>query len=155
MYISLDTIIMIIGGIILTTVIYFVCKKVSLNIIKSETGISDSVVNRMMQNEDEHYMFFKVTKNILIGTWIIIIVVIILFFGTSVKKKGPDLGATQTLQESKEYIPPTKEAIEESNKIGLTEKEDAIEKEVREDQQKSSDDYEEFLKKSLENVNKN
>lgn len=145
-----DTTILIWVGacILFNIIVWFTVKAVGKSILKNKLSNND-----IRDGLDKFNKIFSILRPINLGIWTIIIAILFIFHGTARNVPHDDMGATTTINEVKKFEPPTSEIIEIINDESLKEKESVIEKEVKQEQQKSSDDYEEFLKKSLESVN--
>jgi len=143
-----------------TTILIWVGACILFNIILWVTikAVGRSILKKKLLNVDitagldKFNRIFSILRPINIGAWVIIIAILFIFHGTSRNVPHNDMGAVTTINEVKKFEPTTSEVIKIINDESLKEKENIIEKEVKQEQQKSSDDYEEFLKNSLEGV---
>ena len=93
--------------------------------------------------------FWDMAKVVNILVWVVIIAGFLLFHSNVGKNNDPaDMGATQTQQEAAETVPVTKEEIKSTNKYSLKEKEVIRKAQIADEQQKSRDEFSDFLNNS-------
>ena len=86
--------------------------------------------------------------------WVVIVFVIVIFFGTKKYIPHQDMGAKTTQNEAREHEQLLPEVIEDVNLNSIKEKEISIREEVKKEQKESSNEYENFLKETMKNIEK-
>ena len=128
----------------LLTVIYWFSKR-ALDVTNEGSESRDSIESRI----DIFNRTWKLVRTSFFCFWVVL-VAILLLFGTYVVRVAdqPGMGAIPAEEKAQEHQPATPEQIEEANDNALTDKEEARDKEVKEDQEQSQKDYQKFLKEA-------
>jgi hypothetical protein len=125
------------GGIILTTAGYFVTRNILKNVSEDELSSEDRA---------GAMKWFRIIAT---SFWVLWFVGMILFHGVKwTAKDTADMGSSITAEKAIEYKAPSKDEILKMNREAIKRKELEREQEIKEENQKSSEEYEKFLSES-------